>query len=78
MTLTPESKERKPNPRITPHEAMRRRRGFTVTALARAVGVTHAYVSQVEHGVAKPSARYRAAASRVLDVPEELLFEAES
>ncbi len=77
MTIPRVSEARKANPVITPHETMRRRRGFTVTQLAKAVGVTHAYVSQVEHGVTKPSPRYRAAASRVLGVPEELLFESQ-
>lgn len=60
---------------ISKHEEIRRRRGFTVTALAEAIGVSHSYVSLVEGGLEKPSRRYRKAAARVLGVPEDLIFE---
>ena len=59
---------------ITRHEEYRRLRGYTVTGLADAIDFSHAFVSQVEGGVRKPSARYREAVSKVLRVPEELLF----
>ncbi|MDR5695758.1 MAG: helix-turn-helix transcriptional regulator [Armatimonadota bacterium] len=38
----------------------RRRRAMTVTALARYLGVTHAAVSQWEHGRYSPSKKHRA------------------
>ena len=59
---------------ITKHEEYRRRRGYSVTALASAVGVSHTYVSLVEGRKTKPSPRYRKAVSRVLGVAEELIF----
>ncbi len=62
---------------ITPHEEIRRRCGFGVIELARAVGYSHTYVSQVEAGRLRPSAKYRAAVSDVLHVPEQVIFGAE-
>jgi hypothetical protein len=49
-----------------------------VTGLAVALEppFSHAYVSRVEGGTLKPSARYRAAVSALLGVPERLIFEA--
>lgn len=58
---------------ITKHEEIRRQFGYTVTALAEAVGYSHAYVSQVEGGQT-PSPKYRAAVAGLLGVPEALLF----
>jgi transcriptional regulator with XRE-family HTH domain len=60
---------------ISKHEEIRRLRGFTVSALAEEIGFSHSYVSLVEGGLEKPSARYRKAAARVLGVPEDLIFE---
>jgi transcriptional regulator with XRE-family HTH domain len=60
---------------ISKHEEIRRLRGYTITALAAAVGVSHSYVSLVEGGLERPSPRYRKAAARVLGVPEDLIFE---
>jgi transcriptional regulator with XRE-family HTH domain len=59
---------------ITDHERVRRRSGYSVTGLAKAVGFSHAYVSQIEGGDRRPSSRYRTAASLVLQVPENQLF----
>jgi transcriptional regulator with XRE-family HTH domain len=59
---------------ITAHEEIRRRRRLTQAELARRAGYSRAYVSRVELGDAEPSARYRAAIARVLEVPEELIF----
>jgi transcriptional regulator with XRE-family HTH domain len=61
---------------ISQHEVIRRRRGFTQTALAARANVSPAYVSLVEGGLEKPSPRYRKAVSKILAVPEELIFEA--
>lgn len=59
---------------ITEHERLRRLRGLSVTEQARETGFSHAYVSMVEGGQLKASERYRAAAARVLRVPEATLF----
>ena len=59
---------------ISEHERIRRKRGYTLTALAREIGVSRTYCSLVEGGLEKPSVRYREAASRALGVPEDLLF----
>ena len=59
---------------VTPHEHWRRLSGYTVTALAEAVGVSHAYVSQVEGGHTSPSPRYRKAVAEILGVQEQHLF----
>lgn len=59
---------------ITQHETIRRRLGYSVTSLAKAVGYSHSYVSQVEGCHRTPSARYREAVSQVLRVPEILVF----
>lgn len=59
---------------ISTHEEIRRRYGYRVTDLARAVGFSHAYVSRVEGGDLRPSARYKAAVASVLSVPEAVLF----
>ena len=60
---------------ISKHEEIRRRRGYTVTALAAAIGVSHSYVSLVEGGLEKPSPGYRQKAASVLEVPEDLIFD---
>jgi predicted transcriptional regulator len=62
---------------ITNHEAMRRRCGFSVTELARQTGYSHAYVSRVEGGHLRPSRRYKREVSRVLRLPEPIIFGAE-
>jgi transcriptional regulator with XRE-family HTH domain len=59
---------------ITEHERFRRVRRVSVMDQARGTGYSHSYVSQVETGKLRPSGAYRAAASRFLDVPEDLLF----
>lgn len=59
---------------ITEHERIRRLRHLSVTEHARRSGFSHGYVSMVEGGQVRPSARYRAAAARVLSVPESALF----
>lgn len=59
---------------ITAHEEIRRRCGYGVVQLARAAGFSHTYVSLVEAGRLRPSARYRAAVARALGVPPELIF----
>lgn len=60
---------------ITRHEEFRRRAGYTVTSLARAVGVNHAYVSRVEGQTIPASTRYRKAVARLLGVREPVLFD---
>ena len=60
---------------ITLHEEVRRRCGYGVVELAVAAGFSHAYVSRVEAGELRPSPRYRAAISKVLRVPEDLIFD---
>ncbi len=55
-------------------EENRRLAGHTVSGLARLIGVSHATVSQIERGVMKPSKRFRERASKVLGVPEHILF----
>jgi transcriptional regulator with XRE-family HTH domain len=59
---------------ITEHEKIRRLRGHSVTHLARLTGFSHGYVSMVEGGQVRPSARYRSAAASALEVPESILF----
>jgi transcriptional regulator with XRE-family HTH domain len=59
---------------ISRHEEVRRRAGYLVTGLAEALEVSHAYVSQVEGGLTKPSARYRKAFCDLLGIAEELVF----
>ena len=61
--------------RITRHEELRRATGLGVTAMAKRAGFSHGYVSQIEGGITRPSARYRRAAARVLAVPEAVLFD---
>lgn len=61
-------------PVITRHEELRRRAGYSTTGLARALGFDHAYVSRVEGGQVRPSARYRRAYTDLLGVPEHLVF----
>lgn len=63
--------------RITRHEELRRRLGLGVTELARRVGYSHAYVSQVEGCTITPSARYRAAVATEFDVPAAIIFDDE-
>jgi ribosome-binding protein aMBF1 (putative translation factor) len=59
---------------ITEQERLRRRAGLSVTELARRAGFSHAYVSRVEAGHLRPSARYRQAVAAVLGVPEGVVF----
>lgn len=59
---------------ISTHEILRRQAGYTVTALARELGVSHTYVSRVEGGEITPSPRYREGAARALGVAEIDLF----
>jgi len=59
---------------VSAHEQIRRRAGLTITALAERSGYSRPYVSLVEGGLQKPSARYRATIAKALDVPEELIF----
>ena len=75
LTIVRKSKcRREPEHIFSRHEEIRRRRGYTVTGLARALGFSHAYVSRVEGGQVPPSPRYRRAVSKLLKVPEEFLF----
>jgi transcriptional regulator with XRE-family HTH domain len=60
---------------ITRHEQLRRGAGLGVTELARRIGFDHAVVSRVEGGQTRPSARYRAAVSEILGLPEVFIFE---
>jgi transcriptional regulator with XRE-family HTH domain len=59
---------------ISAHEEIRRRSGLTQAELASRAGYARSYISRVEGGDAKPSARYRAAIARELRVPEDLIF----
>lgn len=59
---------------VTIHEQLRRRAGYSVTELARSLGVSHAYVSQIEGGTVTPSVRYREAFQELLGVSAELAF----
>lgn len=59
---------------VSEGERQRRRRGLSVTELARRAGFSHSYVSQVEGGSMKASARYREAVARVLELPEAVVF----
>ena len=60
---------------ITRHEQFRRQSGYTVTGLAKTVGVSHTYVSRIEGQHVKASARYRKKAARLFGVREALLFD---
>jgi transcriptional regulator with XRE-family HTH domain len=59
---------------ISEHEQIRRRRGLTITELARRAGFSRPYMSRVEGGLQKASPRYRSAVAKALGVPEELIF----
>ena len=59
---------------ITEQERLRRRAGLSVTELAQRAGFSHSYVSLVEAGRLRPSARYRSAVAKVLRVPEAVVF----
>jgi transcriptional regulator with XRE-family HTH domain len=59
---------------ITEHERLRRLIGLSVTGLADRMGYSHGYISMVEAGHSRPSARYRRAAALALGVPEMVLF----
>ena len=59
---------------ITEHERLRRLTHRSVTELAREIGFSHSYVSQVESGRVRPSLRYRKAVARALGMPEGVLF----
>jgi transcriptional regulator with XRE-family HTH domain len=61
-------------PVITRHERARRRAGYSVSAVARTLGVSHTYVSRVESGEIDPSSRYRTVISELFGVAEETLF----
>ena len=61
---------------VSAHELLRRRAGFSVTELARELGVSHTYVSRVESGEIGASPRYREAAAGALGVYEADLFPA--
>ena len=63
-------------PRISQHEALRRQRGLLTTQVARALGLSHAYVSMVEAGQKAASPRYRTAFSGLIGVDEEIVFDA--
>jgi transcriptional regulator with XRE-family HTH domain len=63
--------------KISRHEQIRRARGYTITRLAREIGVSHSYVSLVEGGLEKPSPRYREAVSAALGVHPEVIFDPE-
>jgi len=79
MSVTRNKNSRKSVRRtISRHEELRRRFGYSVGGLAAALGFSAAYVSMVEGGARKPSARYRAAVSRLLGVPGELIFDEEA
>ena len=58
-------------------EEWRRRRRLSGRRLSQLVGCSANYVSLLENGRAKPSARMRDALADILQVPEELLFEPE-
>jgi transcriptional regulator with XRE-family HTH domain len=59
---------------ISEHERIRRLRGISVTEQGRRTGYSHGYISMVESGKVRPSARYRAAAAKVLGLPESAVF----
>lgn len=60
---------------ITRHEQFRRQAGYTVTGLAKAIGVSHTYVSRIEGQEVPASARYRKAAARLFGVRQALVFD---
>jgi DNA-binding XRE family transcriptional regulator len=59
---------------VSEHERYRRLRGYSITALAAAIGRSRLWVSRIENGHERPSASYRRDVARVLEVPEELVF----
>lgn len=62
---------------ISPHEQFRRRAGYSVTGLAKALDYSHSYVSQVEGGSLPPSEEYRRRFCELLGVPEDMVFDGE-
>lgn len=63
--------------KITAHERLRRKAGYSSTELAKALGVSQAYISRVEGGSLRPSARYREAVAALWGVPVEEIFSKE-
>ena len=57
--------------RLTVHRA---RRGLRVAELAREVGVTPSLISQIEHGLSRPSVSTLFALAQTLDVPVDAFF----
>ena len=57
--------------RLTAHRA---RRGLRVAELAREVGVTPSLISQIEHGLSRPSVSTLFALAQALDVPVNAFF----
>jgi transcriptional regulator with XRE-family HTH domain/quercetin dioxygenase-like cupin family protein len=57
--------------RLTAH---RLRRGLRVAELAREVGVTPSLISQIEHGLSRPSVSTLFALAQALDVPVDAFF----
>jgi DNA-binding XRE family transcriptional regulator len=60
---------------ITRHEQFRRQAGYTVTGLARKIGVSHTYVSRIEGQDVSASVRYRKTVARLFGVRQALLFD---
>ena len=61
--------------RISEHERARRARGLGVGALGAGIDVSHAYVSRIEGGQIPASPAYRRRVSKLLGVPEKVLFD---
>jgi transcriptional regulator with XRE-family HTH domain len=59
---------------VSTHEEIRRLCGLTQAELAEKAGYARAYVARVECGDAQPSASYREAIARALNVPEKMIF----
>ena len=59
---------------ITPHELIRRTKGFSIGELARASGQDRSLISRVERGERQPTPTYRAAVTAALGVTESQLF----
>lgn len=62
-------------PRISQHEILRRQRGYLLTQMAKALNVSHPYVSLIEGRQKQASARYRSAVATLLKVPEDVIFD---
>lgn len=61
--------------RISQHEVLRRQRALMNKDVAEAVPCSPAYVSLIEGGLKAASPRYRKAISRLLRVPEDVIFD---